>query len=316
MQIKNTGTGCFPKDLRGEVLKEAKDRFYEDFYAPSNRATMAARWRTIVKMLDLQGLGPFPPSVARIHALGIALKHGQYKSASNYLGHYKVECERRGFAMDSLMQRAIKDATRSCVRGLGGPTRAMALPFDQLRLLPGGRAAWSDGGPLCPRNFLVLGSWFLMREVEAAHTLARHVKVQLDALQKPRVEWHLPVSKTDQEAVGAVRVHGCSCTTAVDLMCPGHAAWDHLTFLMKKFGKGDGQKRKLPEVAIQHRLPNSRCLFRLFGARPSVWVLSVRRGVSVSDGFLGAKRLYCCRTCLCSPTRTARSAPRRRWWIR
>ena len=207
---------------------------------------MAAKWKTIVKMLDLQGLSPFPPSVLKVHALGVALKYGRYRSAAGYLSQYRVECERRGFFVDSLMQRAIKDSTRSCARGLGGPVRALPLPFDKLRLLPGCRTPWSASGPLSPRNFVVLGSWFMMREVEAAHTLASNVSVKLDDLGKPRVEWFLPVSKTDQEAVGALRVHGCSCTSAVDRSCPGHAAWDQLTFLKERFGVKKGEVVVLP----------------------------------------------------------------------
>ena len=228
-------------------MEEARKHFFEDFYAPSVRDTLAAKRRTIEKMLELQGLGPLPPTVAKIHALGVALKYGRYRSAAGYLSQYRVDCERHGFEFDQLMQRAVRDSIRSCVRGLGGPVQALPLPFDRLRMLPGGREPWVPSGPLAPRNLMVLGSWFMMREIEASHTLAKHVVVRLDGLGKPRVEWCLPVSKTDQEAVGAIRVHGCSCTTVVDPSCPGHAAWDHLTFLKAEFGVGPKGDRRLPE---------------------------------------------------------------------
>ena len=243
---RSSASGSLPKDLRGDVLDEARRHFFDDFHAPSTRDSVAAKWKTILKMLELQGLSPFPPSVAKVHALGVALKFGRYRSAAGYLSQYRVECERRGFFVDQLMQRAIRDSTRSCLRGLGGPVRALPLPFDRLRLLPGSRAPWSPLGPVSPRNLIVLGSWFMVREVEAAHTLAEHVTVKLDSLGRPRVEWFLPVSKTDQEAVGALRVHGCSCISAADPSCPGHAAWDHLTYLKGCFGVGVGQARVLP----------------------------------------------------------------------
>ena len=94
---RSSGSGGLPTDLQGEVLEEARGRFFEDFYAPSTKESVAAKWRTVTKMLELQGMSPFPPTVARIHALGVALKYGKYKSAASYFSQYRVECERRGF---------------------------------------------------------------------------------------------------------------------------------------------------------------------------------------------------------------------------
>ena len=59
-----------------------------------------------------------------------------------------------------------------------------------------------------PFRTLLLGSFFLMREMELAAALLEHVTLLSDPL---RVSWLLPVSKTDQCALGKTRVWGCTC---------------------------------------------------------------------------------------------------------
>ena len=147
---RSTACGSLPRELRGETLEDARRQFFEDFYAPSTRESVAAKWKTILKILELQGLSPFPPTVAKVHALGVALKYGRYRSAAGYLCQWCM--------VGSLLQRVIRDSTRSCVRGLGGPVRALPLPFDKLKMLPGSRDPWSPLGPISPRNLIVLAA--------------------------------------------------------------------------------------------------------------------------------------------------------------
>ena len=64
------------------------------------------------------------------------------------------------------MHRLLKDIVRSCERGQGAPRQALPLPMDRYADLPGGREPWSPGGPTSPRNAVVVGTWFLCREIE------------------------------------------------------------------------------------------------------------------------------------------------------
>ena len=101
----------------------------------------------------------WPPTPTSFKALAATLKMGRYASAPIYLAVYRVEAERRGFALDVLAARSIKDYTRSCLRGLGEPSRPRPLPFEQLPSLPGSRVPWSSGGPVNPRAAVLVGSW-------------------------------------------------------------------------------------------------------------------------------------------------------------
>ena len=211
--------------------------FKTEFYAASNQQVVRAKWRTITAMLAMWGHPPFPISVDKVFCLGASLKRGQYRSAGAYLSTYKIEAERHGFEITAQILRAIKDSERSATRGLGGPTKARALPLSRLRELPVGSSPWARGGPVGPRNLLVVGSWFLLREVEASTARASSIRVlPRDQAGRPRVTFTLPASKNDQSAAGASRTHGCSCRDgAPDAGCPAHAAWDQLIVLRRMF---------------------------------------------------------------------------------
>ena len=148
-----------------EVREAAMAEFVEDFTAPSSRGVAEAKLRTITKALGFWGYEVMPPSVEKVHSLGAALKRGGYRSAAQCFSLYRGLAERQGFELRASEVRAIQDAVRSCDRGVGGPVKAMALPFERLGELPGQRQAWVKGGPLSPRNALVAGSWFLMRDI-------------------------------------------------------------------------------------------------------------------------------------------------------
>ena len=110
----------------------------------------------------------WPPTVDSLLALSASLKRGKYRSAYNYLYTYKAEGQRQGHHWPQQMDRLLKDCIRSCERGLGAPTRAAPLPLERLAELPGGHAAWVPSGPLGPRNLMVVGSYWMLREVEAS----------------------------------------------------------------------------------------------------------------------------------------------------
>lgn len=62
-----------------------------------------------------------------------------------------------------------------------------------------------------PARASLLASWWLLREIEAAHAIREHIEI--DQANK-RVNWRLPPSKTDWKALGATRSHSCSCECA------------------------------------------------------------------------------------------------------
>ena len=111
-----------------------------DVYSASARGPQASRLRTIGAILESWSLPAYPPTPESLRALAASLKAGRYASAAAYLGTYKVEAERQGYAWPPSMLRALKDYTRSCERGRGGPVRARPLDLGRLSELPRGRS--------------------------------------------------------------------------------------------------------------------------------------------------------------------------------
>ena len=126
--------------------------FLDDVYAPGGQRQLDSKLKTIVAALRRWSFDPWPPTAAKIHALGATLKSGGYLAAPNYLYSYKVVAERLGYSFDPPLQRALKDSVRSCERGVGGARQALPLDMDRLHLLPGDRTPWSPGGAALPQE--------------------------------------------------------------------------------------------------------------------------------------------------------------------
>jgi hypothetical protein len=215
----------------------AVDALLAGTYAKSSRGVHAALWRTITSALSKWGHLPLPPTAEKVMALGAALKAGGYSSAENYLGHYKVQCERAGSPFCQALGRVHTDTLRSCKRGVGGPVKALALPL--LRLGELGLyqdEPWVQGGPVGPGCAMVAGAWFLTREVELSTTRACLVTFEVNGDGAKVVKWSLPASKSDVEARGVARAHGCCCgLVSMTPSCPYHAILAQLSRLKRMF---------------------------------------------------------------------------------
>eukprot|EP00972_Heterocapsa_arctica_P007661 1116498-Heterocapsa_arctica.AAC.1 len=83
------------------------------------------------------------------------------------------------------------------------PKQSEGIPLEDLSRLPEGEAPWVPGGPLWPRNVLVLGSWWILREIEVSNSRLRDLHV--DTRGGPGAKaatWYLAASKNDTGATG------------------------------------------------------------------------------------------------------------------
>ena len=207
-----------------------------DYHAPSHRKAVEMKMRTIKAAMDKWGLQLFPPTHLSIKALGATLKKGGYRSAESYLLHYRAECERRSFAYTPDLTRTHRDCLRSCQRGLGGAVKALGLPFERLGELDiNEEGPWCAGGPVGPAAAIVAGSWFLTREVELSTTRAELVELTGQSPDDWCVQWRLPASKSDPQALGVARTHGCACAGHSVAGCPYHAVATQLARLRRLF---------------------------------------------------------------------------------
>ena len=227
-----------PRVLDDAARSAALAELDRDILAATTRKSNDARLRTIEGALKLWGIPMWPPTPVALKALAATLKMGRYASAPIYFSAYRTAAERRGYSLDELAGRSIKDYTRSCLRGLGEPSRPRALPFDRLSSLPGGRAPWTHLGPVNPRAAVLVGSWWLCREIELSNQRAALVEF-FGSGSSLRAALHLPASKTDQLAAGSSRSLSCCCPPRPSgrdrASCPVHCLVDHLLYLRVLF---------------------------------------------------------------------------------
>ena len=226
-----------PNLSTSSAREAAVDAVVAGMYASTTRVVQDAKWSTISKVLGKFGYTPLPLTPDKVLALGGALKAGGYRSASAYLSLYRTVAVRAGDVVTDQTARLFKDITRSCARGLGGPVRARALPLEHLGSLPGEAKPWAVGGPLGPRNALVAGAFWLLREAELSSARAGLVEISLAPSGRYQARWHLPASKTDQLAIGVARTHGCACSPGrpPSPACPVHALWSQMLLLQRAF---------------------------------------------------------------------------------
>ena len=190
---------------------------------------------------DPGGVGPLgvallPPFEGVFGGPGSCPEGWRLRVRGELLAPYRVRCQSANWPYDAALQRLHLDVVRSCKRGVGGPVKALGLPL--LRLVDLDLSSddpWVAGGPLGPACAIIAGSWFLTREVELATTRAKLVFLETNSDGDPVVKWFLPASKTDVEARGVARAHGCCCAPSSPASCPYHAVEAQLTRLRRLF---------------------------------------------------------------------------------
>ena len=246
----------------------ARDRAVDDlitgFYAESSGPAVRARRSCYTRLLALWGLRPWPLTAHAIVCLAAGLKARRYRSASNVLSQFKVDAERLGQEVSAAQRRLLTDAVRSCRRGLGPATRAKALDFVRLGELRQSPEPWTPGGPLGPAAAMVIGAWWLMREVEAATVRAAHVTLS-EVRGRLSAEIRLPVTKADQQALGVARSHACTCPPDHRRSdCPAHAVAEQMLLLRRAFPSRfgpDGPDLSLPLFPQRSGAPVSKACF-------------------------------------------------------
>lgn len=204
-----------------EEFKKAMEEFQNDKFAASNQATHKARvqwWVHRAKSLDVE---PFPLRVQTIDMAGALLKVGQYRSAAMYFAALKREHVIQSHPWADDLTLAIKDAIRSCIRGIGPDKQC---PASDLRQLEGLKEVEPvDDGPRKTVDMVILFALFACREMEAALRKVKHVQVEESGPGCRVVSLYLPATKTDSKKEGALRKQGCLCETLPSL-CPVAAA--------------------------------------------------------------------------------------------
>lgn len=204
-----------------EEFRKAMEEFQNDKFAASNQASHGARvqwWAHRAASLDVD---PFPLTVTTIDMAGALLKAGQYRSAAQYFAALKREYILKSFPWGDDLNLAVRDAIRSCVRGIGADKQCPALDLRKLEHVREIEAV--DGGPARTVDTVILFSLFACREMEAALRKVKHVQIDESSRGCGVVSVFLPASKTDSKGEGVLRKQGCICEAHPNL-CPVAAA--------------------------------------------------------------------------------------------
>ena len=154
--------GAFPALDTVEACDAALEAADRDIYAASSIAPHESRVKLIHKAMALWVWSPWPPSAAKVRALGTVLKEGDYISAAAYFSAYRVTAERRGMSFDDPSVRALKGYKRSAEKGDGSRPASHGTPIRTPRR--SARRQQRVGAPSaqCPQRIpssSALGSW-------------------------------------------------------------------------------------------------------------------------------------------------------------
>ena len=220
-QIRTSAGGLLSRAIAAAKpanATQALQDFRDNIYARSARAPLDARWTTWCKICSAWGHEPVPLTPELIEMVGASFRFGGYRSSAQYFSRARREHVRvTGMPTPAAVELAIRDAIRSIERGMGANAAKDAFRLDALDFdFTSKGASFSMA-----HGMVVLGSWFLCREIELANLRVKHMVVDTAAKQ---VTLTLMASKTDTVGSMVHRKHSCYCGVVPENICPYHAA--------------------------------------------------------------------------------------------
>ena len=114
------------------------------------------------------GISPFPLDVQKLKLLGALLKRGGYRSGTTYVSDAKRTHLELNHPWSEQLALAHKDVARSLTRGLGPSRQAQPIPLHLFAESPEVPSLQAAGTLLRPRDAVIVGCWWLLREIELA----------------------------------------------------------------------------------------------------------------------------------------------------
>jgi hypothetical protein len=220
------------EDRATTLAKYEADKYAATARGP--RASLEATWCRMLCIWHGEEVPSIPVEVADIGYVGALMKDNGYRSFANYVSAMKQLHVKAGFAWTPQHELEALQGKRSVTRGQGPARQSCPLDFDIVAKMALGSDPLCSGGPINPIGVVVLGSAYMLREIEVAFARLAHLRVDT---KSRRAYLDLPVSKTDVTAVGCTRVWGCICdgeVLAAD--CVYHAAQSHLQVVHTRLG--------------------------------------------------------------------------------
>ena len=245
--VKNARRGGVASALstgRSVGMQSLIDDLQQDREAASGkgvRSSHLATWSTF----HFQALGEdradadrtpvLPLTPDKVVAVAALFKAGDYRSYANYISSVKSFHLDAEYPWTEHLVHVSRWTTRSVLRGIGPARQSQPIPLPLVMALPTQVQPYVKDGPTHPREAYLLGSIFLLREVELSATRVDHL-----VFNKPdsTVTWTLSASKTDPQAFGVTRTLGCLCGHSA-LPCPFHLSL-MVSMSTRQYASGSG----------------------------------------------------------------------------
>ena len=189
-----------------ELRRRAAAEFEARTLANTSKPTYDSQLKAISRIAEAANFELLPITREKVAIIGGALKAANYKSANLYLVRYKRAHVEAGYAINDELLFVLRSAKRAAQRGTGATKKAAVFDVELVAQLEDCVDPVVTGGPLHPRRFVVMGTWWLLREIEASLIRINQVSLKADGVT---VTLDLPVSKTDPDGRGFVRAHSC-----------------------------------------------------------------------------------------------------------
>ena len=191
------------ESAKPENRENTLHRYQQDVWANSSRASQDARLRTLEAVAAAWGISLAPVSKDVVKKIAAALKMGGYRSVRQYFSRLcRLHVELTNSELSAEAELELKDAVRSVERGMGGA--ALKDSFELESLFHKGKEFSA-----LEQAIIVLGSWFLLREIELVALRRGHLfldegKEQVLELKVRRV----PRPFASPSLCGSWRLHG------------------------------------------------------------------------------------------------------------
>ena len=207
-------------------------------FSNSSKASHISHLKWWIERCKVRRRAPCPLTVPEIQYVAALLKNSKYRSAGQYLSAFKRQHIKLGHVWDDAINLELTDAMRNCKRGLG-PFKQTGC-FDKDSLFAWGQRKSRDrfwpqvkARPCLPREATEVACHWSLREIEISSARVGAASFQ----HGPGcgiASFHLLVSRSDVQALGKVRLHGCACPAA----CPVLALRKLVEFAVGGSGSG------------------------------------------------------------------------------
>ena len=204
----------------------------QDVLASTTVASNQSRVRFYEAVCRAWSVEPWPLSRSSVRAFGASLKAGGYRSVAVYFSAITGHQLRTMWQPPSPeVKQCMQDTKRAVLRG-AGPSRLkdfFHVP-DLVAVLEGHEdiVGFEATRPRHMAETLLLSSWWMLREIEAANAQVGHVSWN-DS--RGEVTLMLPVQKCDTQGLLCCRTLRCACRISRQTLCPYHSMKRHMARL-------------------------------------------------------------------------------------